>query len=369
MTTVIDKAAATSTHPLEACPTDQLEQELISLEAGVGRLRAMQVARLQEIDRRQIPLADGCRSLNEWVSSRLDVTPETAADLSRLARSAHPAVTESMDSGDITFDRAATLTRLDINPNPDQFTHLDLPGLKRFVAHHRRMTPIDERRAAEGRYLTIQPNLDESGWKLWGSLPGYDGRIVEQALMRRADSFPNDPTPMGTGQRRADALVSVCQDSIDGIESGRSSEPLLSVFVDAELAAPTGGQSGVAIAAGPRVGPSTIERILCSGSVEVIAAETAQRVGRQTRIIPPRLRRWVLHRDGGCVVDGCTSRYRLQPHHITPWSEGGRTEPDNLATLCWFHHHVVVHLMGYRFDAGSPPLRRRFVAPGGPDPP
>lgn len=77
----------------------------------------------------------------------------------------------------------------------------------------------------------------------------------------------------------------------------------------------------------------------------------------------------MLHRDGGCVVDGCTSRYRLQPHHITPWSEGGRTETGNLATLCWFHHHVVVHLMGYRFDADSPPLRRRFLTPGGPDPP
>jgi hypothetical protein len=354
---------------LEHISTDRLENELADLEATIGRLRAQQVERLREIDGRQVPLGDGCRSLNEWVVARLDVSPETASDLVRIIRAGNDLLTEAIGSGRVTFDRAAALARLETATDPARFTHLDLPGLKRYVARHRRMTPVDERSAAEGRYFTIQPNLDESGWKLWGSLPGYDGRIVEQALMTRADSFPNDPTPLGAGQRRADALVSVCQDSIDGIESVGSSEPLVSVFVDADLAAPTRGQSGVSIAAGPRVGTGTLERILCTGSVEVITAETAQRVGGQTRIIPPRLRRWVLHRDGGCVVDGCTSRYRLQPHHITPWSEGGRTETGNLATLCWFHHHVVVHVMGYRFDADSPPLRRRFVAPAGADPP
>lgn len=367
MTTVMERATTGDT-ALDRRSTDRLEQELISLEVTISRLRAQQVERLREIDRRQVPLGDGCRSLNEWVSSRLDVTPETAADLVRVIR-ADDLLTDALALGRVTFDRAAALTRLEPVTDPDQFTHLDLPALKRFVARHRRMTPVDERRAADGRYLTMQPNLDESGWKLWGSLPGYDGKIVERALTARADSFPIFPAPVGATQRRADALVSICHDAIDGAESAGQSEPLVSVFIDADLATPTRGQSGVAIAAGPRVGPNTIERILCSGSVEVMTTGTALGVGRRSRVIPPRLKRWVLHRDGGCVVDRCTSRYRLQPHHVTPWSEGGQTEPDNLATLCWFHHHVVVHLMGYRFDPGSPPLRRRFVAPAGPDPP
>ncbi|MDP8958147.1 MAG: hypothetical protein M3N51_02875 [Actinomycetota bacterium] len=48
---------------------------------------------------------------------------------------------------------------------------------------------------------------------------------------------------------------------------------------------------------------------------------------------------------------------------MRPRSESGSHHPDNLTTLCWFHHHVVVHGMGYRIDPGSPPQRRRFHPP------
>ena len=103
---------------------------------------------------------------------------------------------------------------------------------------------------------------------------------------------------------------------------------------------PVTAETGVWIADGPRVGPATVERILCEGSVEVIArTEDGEplAMGRTSRAIPPRLRRFVLARDGGCTADGCTSRYRLQPHHRVPWSEGGPTDPSNLTTLCWYH--------------------------------
>ncbi len=45
-----------------------------------------------------------------------------------------------------------------------------------------------------------------------------------------------------------------------------------------------------------------------------------------------RTRRFVLALDGGCVIDGCASRHRLQPHHIIPRAMGGDHHPDNLAT-------------------------------------
>ncbi|MDJ0961974.1 MAG: HNH endonuclease, partial [Acidimicrobiia bacterium] len=91
-----------------------------------------------------------------------------------------------------------------------------------------------------------------------------------------------------------------------------------------------------------------------------------------TKAIPPAVRRFVMWRDGGCTADGCTSRYRLQPHHIRWRSDQGDHDPDNLTTLCWFHHHVVIHGLGYRIDPDSPPQRRRFTHPDkwhGPDPP
>ena len=91
-------------------------------------------------------------------------------------------------------------------------------------------------------------------------------------------------------------------------------------------------------------------------------------VGPAGRTVPPRLKRFILHRDGGCVIDGCTSRYRLQPHHLVPRSQGGTHHPSNLATVCWYHHHIIIHGLGSHIDPDSPPHRRRFLHPG-PEPP
>ena len=49
-------------------------------------------------------------------------------------------------------------------------------------------------------------------------------------------------------------------------------------------------------------------------------------------------------------------------HHIIERSKGGDHSPDNLTTLCWWHHHVAVHRQGMRIDPQSPPRRRRLLS-------
>jgi hypothetical protein len=121
----------------------------------------------------------------------------------------------------------------------------------------------------------------------------------------------------------------------------------ITVFIDAQHAVGTDGEAGVVLEAGPRIGPDTLGAILCDGITEItVNAEDGIPIsyGRHTRTIPPALRRAIIHRDANrCAADGCDSRNRLQVHHITPWSEGGPTDPDNLITLCWYHHHIVIH--------------------------
>ena len=112
------------------------------------------------------------------------------------------------------------------------------------------------------------------------------------------------------------------------------------------------------MAAGPKVGPLTLEEILCGGTVQVITNDCERPTwsSQATRAIPPAVRWFVLHRDGGaCTADGCSSRYRLQPHHVRRRADGGDHDPANLTTLCWFHHHIVVHRMGYRIDPDTTP--------------
>ncbi|MDX1449508.1 MAG: HNH endonuclease, partial [Acidimicrobiia bacterium] len=69
------------------------------------------------------------------------------------------------------------------------------------------------------------------------------------------------------------------------------------------------------------------------------------------------------HRDGGCTIDGCTSQFRLEPHHIEEQANGGDHHPDNLTLLCWYPHHVVIHQEGFTLDPDTPPGRRRLIRP------
>ena len=105
----------------------------------------------------------------------------------------------------------------------------------------------------------------------------------------------------------------------------------------------------MSVLAGPRLGPGTLEEIICNGNVDLIGFTEMGKpldLGRRSRTVGRKLRRHVLHRDGGCMVDGCPFNYRLEVHHVIPWSHGGRTDADNLMTLCWYHHHVSVHREG-----------------------
>lgn len=243
----------------------------------------------------------------------------------------------------------------------------DIAGLRRETARRSRVTRGDEEQAFSERYLSVQPTLDGMSWRIHGRLTGAAGSIVHEALTARAEGFGvfPDGTRAPLSQRRADALVAICQDTASPSGGGGGS---VTVFVDATEASATNAETGVTVAGGPRVGLHTLEAVLCDGTVEVTAVTadgTPLGIGRTSRVVPPRLRRFVLHRDGGCVADGCDSTYRLQAHHRVPFSQGGRTDPDNLVTLCWFHHHVVIHGHGFSIDPDSKPGRVRFRPPRG----
>jgi hypothetical protein len=157
------------------------------------------------------------------------------------------------------------------------------------------------------------------------------------------------------------------QDSLDrdGEPSSSGAGPQVAIFMDLDLANQTGGQSGTTVEYGPRVGPETLSEILCNGSVQLVGLENGKPVvtSDNTKVIPPAVRRFVAWRDGGCTVAGCHSRYRLQPHHIRHRSDDGDHDPDNLATLCWFHHHVAIHGAGFRLRPDDPPGSRRLMRP------
>ena len=345
----------------DSISTDDIEYRLLAAERLIAQLRSEQAGLVIELDRRQVPLADGCRSLTEWLAGRLDVSRRNASALVNVGRRLvdQPALRKHLATGKVSFDRAEALGRF--GGDPDEFAHLGLAALHQ-IASTTHTTSASEQDVFDGRELYLQPTLDHSRWKLWGHLPGVDGTIIQDALFAKADTFPHEAQATSRATRHADALTAICLDSLTGgsTEHTGTSNVGITVFVDTRL-----GPNGY-LPAGPAVGPNTLAEILCTGTIEtnaITADGTPLGVGRRTGKIPPRLRRFVLGRDRGCTAAGCTSRYRLQPHHKQHWADGGATDADNLITLCWYHHHVIVHQRGYTIDPDSPIGQTRFLRP------
>jgi hypothetical protein len=352
----------------EEWTTDRLEQELLAEEGERSRLAAKDMAILEVLDSRQVATGDGCRSLSEWTASSLDVGLDTARTLVRTMRRTQdrPDLREALASGDLSFDRVEALSRI---PEDIGFwEHTDIAGMRREAARRARIGSETGYRTAEDRFLVLQPSLDESWWKLFGGLDGACGAMVDKVLTILADDLP--PLPDGTrgdsSWRKATALV----------ELAVSDDPppaQVSIFVDTDQAVGSNGQAGITLETGPRVGRDALEAILCDAITEITGIDTdgtPLRYGRQSRTIPPALRRAIIHRDGNrCAADGCDSRNRLQVHHIIPWSQDGPTDPDNLITLCWYHHQIVIHEQGFHIHRHPDHGRIRFHKPGPRDPP
>ncbi|HUO46772.1 MAG TPA: DUF222 domain-containing protein, partial [Acidimicrobiia bacterium] len=277
---------------------DTLEQGLLACESDKARLVSRQIETLRRLDLGQVASADGCRTMGDWVSSRLDVSHSVASSLMLVARAEDREVDRLLESGEIGLERAELLVRLRQSGASDQLISesfgFDLSGLGRLLSDRTRLTAEQEQRSFTDRYLMLQPSLDESWWKLSGGLAGLEGQAVEKALLERADQFPRLEGE-GRAQRMADALTAIALDSLTG---GSEDQPgrevtVAEVIVDAHLAAATSGEGGVRLAGGPKVGPNLLSELLCTGQARVIVSDhNGHRVDYSDRgeAIPPAVR-------------------------------------------------------------------------------
>jgi hypothetical protein len=86
----------------------------------------------------------------------------------------------------------------------------------------------------------------------------------------------------------------------------------------------------------------------------------------QTDDIPLHLRRLVALRDQHCQYPGGCDQPAAgcEPHHVTHRQDGGRTSLANLKDYCWWHHHVVLHELGWKLTA-HPDGTSQVTSPAG----
>ena len=66
--------------------------------------------------------------------------------------------------------------------------------------------------------------------------------------------------------------------------------------------------------------------------------------------IPVHLRRLVALRDQTCRHPGGCGQPAgaCEPHHVVHRADGGHTSLAGLQEWCWFHHHILLHQLGWK---------------------
>jgi hypothetical protein len=201
--------------------------------------------------------------------------------------------------------------------------------------------------------------VDGDRWRIRGDLPVDEGLVVEKALMAaRSQVFgerhPDDPDEaiLRSGVSWVDGLVRAMElalQAVDGTAAGRRPGDRFQVLVHLNAA------DGMARWHAGAVVPDVVRRYLgCDTDVRAVVEHDGVLAAMSSRLrtVDDRLRAFVEHRDGGCVVPGCAQRRWLHIHHLQHWEDGGRTESANLCALCPLHHRL--HHAGLLMIDGDP---------------
>ena len=273
--------------------------------------------------------------------------------------------------------------------------------LERFARAHRQVTHADDEAARVQRRLTWR--LEEDG-SLAGTfrLPPLQGAVLLKALRAAcadlaggaddrsagvsaetpaaADAPAADAAAVRTSSDLADGLVAVAESFLAAQVAGADDAEIYQVVVHAgtsvltEPAAPAADPAGVSaetppatarvpgdpadparchVEDGPAISVSTAQMIGCTAALSWMTHGDGGAVlalGRRRRRPSSAIRRAARERDHGrCRFPGCESR-RVDLHHIQHWVNGGRTDLENLISLCPYHHKVV-HDRGYLIAA------------------
>jgi hypothetical protein len=370
---------------IDAFSTDALGADLIDIRRAVDRLEAEFLRRLDRFDRAQGALADGGGSTASWLRDHCAMVWKAGAYRVRLARTLGelPASLDSARAGRASLGNVTLIAQLANEVGVEQVAPLehilvgaaetlDLTDMRTLIQAARlRIDPdgvlADDNRAHERRWFECEQSYGGE-WFLRGQLDAESGALVKAAIDALAHGLSPGETRSGS-QRRADALVDMaatqlrCGDHRD-VHGQRphltltvSADTLRSDTIRSGVEAPPAVLSGV----GP-IHPETARRIACDAVRTVVtvappadgSAWTGRTralplsVGRATRTIPPHIRTALNLRDQGCRFPGCDRPAAwTDGHHILHWPDGGRTEVDNLVSLCRPHHRRV-HEQGWR---------------------
>ncbi len=393
-----DSLAAGSPAAGGTVPLERLEAQICELAGHLAAATCRFLVLLADFDARRGWASWEMTSCAAWLSWKCQLSSGTAREHVRVARALRdlPVIRGEFAAGRLSYAKVRALTRIATPASEAGLAELAGPmtasQLERFARAHRQVTQADDAAARIRRRLVWR--FEEDG-SLSGTfrLPPLQGAILLKALRaacadldRPRDSAEADvetpaissPTPaVQTSSSLADGLVAVAESFVAGKVSGADDAEVYQVVVhvgaDALVEGPApapAGQAGVSVETpppvpgdpadparchvedGPAISVSTAQMLSCTAALSWMRHDRGAvlALGRRRRKPNAAIRRAARERDHcRCRFPGCESR-RVDLHHIQHWIYGGRTDLENLVSLCKYHH-MLVHDRGYLIAA------------------
>ena len=353
-------------------PAGVLSDQVLELFSVVERARAELIRCVGQWDAVQAWADDGAVTAAGWLAER---APVTRPDASRIVRSAqlcrkYERTAKALAAGDLSVSHVETLTSaerhrasvfeahedvlVDLAPTltPTEFVQVMQHWCCAADDVLARGDPGDK---FEHRYFDLTRTFEGTA-RADGFFDVEAAAVITAAL----DAIAGKPDPEDAitrartiSQRRADALVDLCRESLARSTRGGHHPPNVDVvinlaaFADPDydpLRDPVSG--GFGALNGHAVGHATLERLCCDANIGRVVMNGDSEVldlGRRARFPTAAQYRALVRRDRHCRFPGCDRPPQwTDAHHLTHWTHGGTTDLDNLVLLCR-RHHVLCH--------------------------
>ncbi len=359
---MISAAAALSNEEI----TDELDRAFRQKAAAEGTI----VVLLGEIDRRQAYRDDdGATSTQSWAVERFGISTATARSLTRVGEKAWdlPHLVESLCDGDLSLDKVRAVAVV-ATPETDaelceQAKTCSVRELAEVARTKAPPDPLSARTEHDRRFL----RFNEAFRTLSVQLPAESFAATRACLEARARTVPSDgETPWD--QRLCDAFIEIIRST--GGEGTTTASPYFVVaHVPLDALVDDAGESSDLAGELERDGlisAETVQEIACDATIAIGVDDDVGHTmyeGRARRTPTDAQRREIMRRDRHCRFPGCTNVTFTNVHHIVAWKPGGRTDLDNLALQCLYHHHLV-HSTGWTMS-GNANEELTFTTPKG----
>jgi hypothetical protein len=335
------------------------------------RLEAARLGLIAALDGSQAYRVDGARDMASWLADRAgDRRGSARRDVELAGKvAAMPAVSKRLADGSVSKAKAAELARASSASPADQEALAEAAETQSAEQVARRVDRwVLEHGATDAEVeesLSITPT--PGGGRVEARLGAESLEWVQNAVDAAAAKLGLGDLPWE--QRRAKGLVAACRYFMEhaDLPATRVGRPTVVVTMDIETLVATSGGSA-RFDSGAYVSGDVARRMACdAGIIRLITDPDSMPLdlGRKTRVPNPAQARAVIHRDEHCRFEGCTAPpWACEVHHLDFWErDGGRTDLDRLALICW-HHHGLTHKQSNTHDLvdrgdGRLNLRRR----------